>query len=215
MAVLGVTLISAHSPQAKGRVERRHGAFQNRLAKGMRLKQITTLAAANPYLASEFLSALNEQFTVEAREKSDVHRVVRRSVNVDHVLCDPEDRVVQNDWTISWQNRHFQVSIEHQKLSLSKPRITVSKRWDGTIRLTYRDRPLKWVELTERPARQRSQPKGEPASPQPPTSREPTLLEGETRPGNTPLLAGAGSHLTGSHRSPARCEPAPAKTPRM
>ena len=64
-------------------MERRQGVFQNRRVKGLRLQTISTLAAANESLASEFLSALNEHFTVEAREKSDVHRPVRRGVNLD------------------------------------------------------------------------------------------------------------------------------------
>ena len=105
MGILKVKLICAHSPQAKGRVERRHGVFQDRLVKGMRLKRISTLEAANRYLDDEFLSALNEQFNVEAREKSDVHRRIPRGIKLDHVLCFQEERVVQNDWTISWQNR--------------------------------------------------------------------------------------------------------------
>ena len=68
MDELGVELILAHSPQAKGRVERRHGVFQDRLVKGMRLKKINTLEAANQYLEAEFLGELNARFTVAARE---------------------------------------------------------------------------------------------------------------------------------------------------
>ena len=158
MAKLNVKLICAHSPQAKGRVERRHGVFQNRLVKGMRLKKISTLEGANRYLDEEFLSAMNEQFSVEAREQTDVHRRVPQGTKLDHVLCFEEERVVQNDWTISWQNRHFQLREQHRKLSLSKKRIMVSERLDGTLRMTYRNRELLWDELTERPTRQRTKP---------------------------------------------------------
>lgn len=158
MDELGVKLILAHSPQAKGRVERRHGVFQDRLVKGMRLKKISTLEAANTYLEEEFLGELNDQFTKEAREKADVHRCVRRGVKLAHVLSYQEDRVVQNDWTISWCNRYFQLAEEHHKLSLAKKRIVVSELLDGTIRLEYRGRELKWVELTERPSRKRTKP---------------------------------------------------------
>ena len=158
MAKLNVKLIRAHSPQAKGRVERRHGVFQNRLVKGMRLKKISTLETANRYLDEEFLTSLNEQFSVEAREKSDVHRRVPQGIKLDHVLCFQEERVVQNDWTISWQNRHFQVCEQHRNLSLSKKRIMVSELLDGTLRMTYRNRELTWAELTERPTRQKAKP---------------------------------------------------------
>ena len=158
MAKLNVTLIRAHSPQAKGRVERRHGVFQNRLVKGMRLKKISTLDAANRYLDEEFLFGLNEQFSVEPREKSDVHRRVPQGIKLDQVLCFQEERVVQNDWTISWQNRHFQLSEQHRKLSLSKKRIMVSELLDGTLRMTYCNRELMWEELAERPTRQKAKP---------------------------------------------------------
>ena len=151
-------MILAHSPQAKGRVERRHGVFQDRLVKGMRLKKISTLEGANKYLNEEFLGELNERFTVPAREKADVHRCVRRGLKLAHVLSYQEERVVQNDWTVSWCNRHFQLAEEHQKLSLAKKRIVVSELLDGTIRLVYRGRELTWVELTERPGRKGSKP---------------------------------------------------------
>lgn len=158
MDELDVKLILAHSPQAKGRVERRHGVFQDRLVKGMRLKKISTLDAGNRYLKEEFLCELNERFTVAAREKADVHRCIPRGVKLAHVLSYQETRVVQNDWTVSWCNRYFQLAEEHHKLSLAKKRIVVSELLDGTIRLAYRGRELKWVELPERPSRKRPKP---------------------------------------------------------
>jgi hypothetical protein len=158
MEELGVELILAHSPQAKGRVERRHGVFQDRLVKVMRLKKISGLAAANQFLDEEYLDELNDRFTVPAREKGDVHRRVERGVNLEHVLSFQEQRVVQNDWTVSWCNRHFQLDEEHHKLSLARKRIDVCELLDGTILLKYRGRVLKWVELTERPRRKRSRP---------------------------------------------------------
>jgi len=160
MAELEVELILAHSPQAKGRVERRHGVFQDRLVKAMRLKKISTLEAANKYLNEEFLDELNERFTVPAREQADVHRRVGRGVKLEHVLSYQEERVVQNDWTVSWCNRYFQLSAEHHKLSLAKKRIVVSELLDGTIRLTYRGRELTWSELTTRPSRTSPKPGG-------------------------------------------------------
>ena len=133
----------------------------------MRLKKISTLEAANRYLDEEFLAALNEQFSVEAREKSDVHRRVSQGINLDHVLCFQEERVVQNDWTISWQNRHFQFGEQRRKLSLSKKRIMVSELLDGTIRITYRNRELAWTELAQRPTRQKVKPVADGASKKP------------------------------------------------
>lgn len=153
MQELGVELILAHSPQAKGRVERRHGVFQDRFVKALRLRKIDTLEAANEYLEGEFLDELNERFHVEARSTTDLHRSVPRGVKLEHVLSYQEQRVVQNDWTVSWRNRFFQLDAQHQKLSLARKKILVSELLDGTIRLTHRGRDLTWIELPARPAR--------------------------------------------------------------
>lgn len=153
MKTLGVELVLANSPQAKGRVERRHGVFQDRLVKALRLKNISTLELANAYLDSTFLEELNTQFHVEARLSADVHRAVPRNIRLEHVLCYQEERAVQNDWTVSWCNRILQLSERHQKLALARKKILVSELLDGTLRLTYQGRELTWKELTARPPR--------------------------------------------------------------
>jgi transposase len=151
MRELEVELILARSPQAKGRVERRHGVFQDRFVKALRLKKIDTLEGANDYLASEFLEELNERFSVAARSAANLHRPIARGVKLEHVLSYQEERVVQNDWTVSWCNRIFQLDERHQKLSLARKKILVSELLDGTIRLTSRGESLRWIELPERP----------------------------------------------------------------
>ncbi len=165
MRELGVELILAHSPQAKGRVERRHGVFQDRFIKALRLQQINTLESANSYLESQYLDELNEQFHVVARSSVNLHRPLPRGLNLNHVLCYQEPRVVQNDWTVSWCNRIFQLGPEHQKLSLARKKILVSELLDGTIRLTSGARSLSWKEVSARP------PKGTP-KPKPPASNK-------------------------------------------
>jgi hypothetical protein len=155
MRTLGVELILANSPQAKGRVERRHGVFQDRLVKAMRLKELATVEAANTYLDEEFLDELNARFHVEARSPTNVHRSVPRGIRLEHVLCYQEERVVQNDWTVSWCNRVLQLGVRHQKLALARKKIMVSELLDGTLRLTYGVRVLEWRELLERPTRPR------------------------------------------------------------
>ncbi len=159
MQVLGVELILAHSAQATGRVERRHGVFQDRFVKALRLQQISTLESANSFLEHEYLDELNEQFHVVARSPANLHRLIPRSMKLDHVLCFQEQRVVQNDWTISWCNRIFQLSAEHQKLSLPRKKIMVSELLDGTIRLTFGTRVLTWAEVSTRPSRTKQDPK--------------------------------------------------------
>lgn len=160
MQELGVELKLAHSPQAKGRVERRHAVFQDRFVKALRLKHVNTLEAANAYLDEEFLDELNARFHVEARSKIDLHRRVPRGVNLAHVLSFQEQRVVQNDWTVSWCNRIFQLHAPHQTLVLARKAILVSELLDGTIRLTHRGRELSCHELPERPAAAKTKPPG-------------------------------------------------------
>lgn len=155
METLDVELICAHSPQAKGRVERRHGVLQDRLLKALRLKKIKTLEAANQFLDDEFLDDLNERFHAEARSPTDLHRSVPRGVTLEHVLCYQEERQVQNDWTVSWCSRILQLAQKHQRLRLAKKKIVVSELLNGTLRLTFRNETLEWKELSERPARQR------------------------------------------------------------
>ena len=151
MKTLQVELILANSPQAKGRVERRHGVLQDRLVKALRLKKISTLEAGNKFLEESFLDELNDRFHVEARSPTNVHRKVPRELKLKHVLCQQEQRQVQNDWTISWRNRILQLAERHQKLALARKQIVVSELLDGTLRLTYQDRELEWRELPQRP----------------------------------------------------------------
>ena len=153
MQELDMELILAHSPQAKGRVERRNAVFQDRLVKALRLKGISDLEGANAFLDEEFLADLNEKFNVPARAQSDLHRRVPRHVKLERVLSFQEERVVQNDWTIRWRNRWFQLTKENQKLALVKRKWTVCEQLDGTVLLLLGKRALAWEELPERPVR--------------------------------------------------------------
>jgi hypothetical protein len=153
MKTLAVDLILANSPQAKGRVERRNGVFQDRLVKALRLAQIATLEEANRHLEQVFLPALNRRFTVRARERGDLHRPIPAGLALKEILCWEEPRVVQNDWTIRWRNRFFQIAACHQGLNLAGRCVVVRERLDGSVALVYRDHCLTFRELTARPAK--------------------------------------------------------------
>jgi len=150
---LDVKLILAHSPQAKGRVERRHGVLQDRLVKALRLKNISTLEAANTFLVETFLQPFNEQFQYAAAKPADLHRSVPRTIRLEQVFSFQEQRLVRNDWTISWRNRCFQLTEANQRLALVKRRILVCEHLDGSIHLRFGNRELPWLELPERPSR--------------------------------------------------------------
>jgi transposase len=175
MKELEVGLILARSPQAKGRVERRHGVFQDRFVKALRLQKISTLEAGNQYLEEEFLDELNERFHVEARSPTDLHRSVPRGVKLEYVLSYQEQRVVQNDWTVSWCNRIFQIHESHRKLILARKKILVSELLNGQIRLTHRGQELSWKELPARPSSSKPNPPktGVPKAPYKPAETHP------------------------------------------
>ncbi len=157
MAELGVELICAHSPQAKGRVERRNGVLQDRLVKALRLEGISDLESANGYLEKSFLAELNQRFAVVAKQRSDLHRPVPRGVELRRVLVFQEERLVQNDWTVRWRNRWFQLTAANGRRSVVGKRVQVCEELDGTIRVVYCGHDLEWRELPERPERARAQ----------------------------------------------------------
>jgi len=172
---LDVKLILAHSPQAKGRVERRHGVLQDRLVKALRRRQISTLETANDFLNETFLEPFNEQFQYPAAKPADLHRSVPRGIRLNHILSFQEQRVVRNDWTANWCNRCFQLTECNQRLALVGRRILVCQHLDGSIHLWFRNRELPWLELPERPRRPKAVPKKKsvPTKPKKPAKNHP------------------------------------------
>jgi molybdenum-dependent DNA-binding transcriptional regulator ModE len=153
MQELGVKLSLAHSPQAKGRVERRHAVFQDRLIKALRLRGINDLAGANRFLEQHFLPDLQRRFVVAAQSKADLHRRVPRGVRLERVLAYHETRVVQNDWTVQWRGRWLQIGERERSAGLARRRVLVVEQLDGRIELVHGGRSLSWQELPERPRR--------------------------------------------------------------
>jgi transposase len=151
MEQLGVELILANSPQAKGRVERRNGLLQDRLVKELRLAGIRDIEAANVFLRKTFLPGLNTRFRVEPRSAVDAHH--RCELNLKEVLSWEETRVVGRDWTVAWNARWFQIEAEHECLSLVGKKITVRELRDGSLQLVSQGRKLRWKELPARPQR--------------------------------------------------------------
>ena len=172
MKHLGVAIITAHSPQAKGRVERRHGVLQDRLVKELRLVGSATLAAANRYLEDTFLPDLNARFTVPPAAAVDLHRRLPRGVRLDEVLCWEEPRVVARDWTVRFHGHYCQIDRRHVGLSLVGQRVVVRTLLDGRRQLLYRGQKLVHRQL--------------PARPQPPTAPVITRQQ-NTAPANRPV----------------------------
>jgi transposase len=152
MKELSVDLIRAHSPQAKGRVERMNATLQDRLVKEMRLRDISSIGQANALLEAKFLDDLNGRYAVKAARDQDLHRAVDAAVAVEEVLCVAEQRVVGNDWCVRWRGRWLQVDARHAVLNLPGRKVAVKQRGDGVLLVLRGEQRLTFTELKARPA---------------------------------------------------------------
>ena len=142
LAELGIEWIPAHSPQAKGRVERCFGTLQDRLVKGLRLAGADTLAQANAYLEREFLPAWEGRFTVAPANPTDAHRRLGRAHDLAAILSVVEARVVTNDYTLRYQGKSYQIARADLGGGLRGAKVRVEKRLDGTVAVRFRGRYL-------------------------------------------------------------------------
>lgn len=149
MELLGVQMIYAKSPQAKGRVERTNRTLQDRLVKAMRLKKISTIAEANDFLDEEFLDEFNAQFA-HPEDLRDVHRLLK-GYDVENIFCFQQERIVRNDYTIQFERRFIQL-LDAQK-GLPGPRsVVILRQWlDGSLHVFYRMKELDFKFLEEKP----------------------------------------------------------------
>ena len=171
---LGIDYIPAGSPQAKGRVERSFQTDQDRLVKELRLRGISTIEAANAYLEAEYVPMLNRRFTVPASSSVDAHRPIR-GYDLAAILSIQTVRTVANDYTVRHGGRRYQVERRSITGGLRGGRVIVEERMDGSMRLRFRGRYLRWHELASSapnpPTRQRR--RGAGASTPPPVAPAP------------------------------------------
>lgn len=138
---LGITLIAAYSPEARGRSERVFRTLQDRLPKELALAGITDLAAANRYLLTEFLSAYNRRFAVPAPESGTAF-VPWIGTNLADILCVQEDRVVANDNTVRYQGLSLQIPPDPHRFHYVKVTVRVHEYPDGTLAIFHGPRCL-------------------------------------------------------------------------
>ena len=148
---LGVEVRHAHSPQAKGRIERLFRTFQDRVIKEMRLRGIKTIEEGNKFL-EEYLPLYNKRFSVRPREKEDVHRPLPRGIDLNAVLCIKTQRTLRNDFTVAHNHKLYQIE-EATKAS----KVIVQDRMDGSMRITYQGQVLRFKEIKERPMKENKQ----------------------------------------------------------
>ncbi len=141
---LGVEVIHALSPQAKGRIERLFGVLQDRLVKEMRLEGITTKEQANAFL-KEYLPRYNERFGVCPANEADAHVTLPSQVDLNRYLCIKTERTIRKDNTIALDGRLYQIQEQGGK------KVVVEERLDGSMLVISKGASLKYKEITERP----------------------------------------------------------------
>ncbi len=149
---LGVDVIHAHSPQAKGRIERLFRTFQDRVVKEMRLKGISSIEEANKFL-QEYLPEYNRRFSVKPQKEDNFHREIPRGLNLDRILCIKTERTLRNDFTISHNGKLYQIMDR-----TNAKKVQVEERINGTMVMTYENNRLRFKEITERPEKEQKKP---------------------------------------------------------
>jgi transposase len=139
LAELGIVWIPAHSPQAKGRVERQFLTAQDRLVKGMRVAGVRTLEEANAYLENEFLPWWNETLAVTPAIADDAHRPLGKEHDLAAILSHVERRQVTNDYTIRWDGKFYQIDRRDVRPGMRKEWVRVEQRLDGALAVRYQD----------------------------------------------------------------------------
>ncbi len=142
---LGIELIHANTPQAKGRVERLFGTLQDRLVKEMRLKNISDIETANNFL-KEYLPVFNSRFNVIPFDNTNVNIKIDKTVNLDDYLCIKQERTVKNDNTVSYNSKLYQ--LEH---GVRAKKATIEEYIDGAMSIKYNGVSLKYEEIIKRP----------------------------------------------------------------
>lgn len=153
MGELGVELILARSPQAKGRVERMNGTLQDRLVKALRRAGVSDLAAANVFLEEKFLAEFNARFSKPAADPANAHRPLTAEVDLDRILSVRERRQVQHDWTVRWHNRFLQLPPEAAAVVRPGQQVEVCQHANGQLRIFSGAQEWAWVEAGERSSR--------------------------------------------------------------
>jgi len=153
MEELGIEVIWANSPQAKGRVERSFETHQDRLVKELRLAGISEPVSANHFLLKTYLPKHNARYALPPREVLDAHRPLLGGHKLDRILSKRVARTVRNDFTVQYKTRFLQILAGKPNRVRPKDRVFVETRLDGTTHLLWKERYLPFKSLENRPYR--------------------------------------------------------------
>ena len=156
MNQLGVKVIHANSPQAKGRVEKMNGTLQRRLVKEMRLNKINTIDEANKFLKEIFIPKFNKQFAVVPTKSNNLHRQLNTDEknNLDKILSIQHERKINNDYTIRFENNYFQLAETQPTTVYKKDTLIVEEHLNGEIKISIGKYYLNYFRLPERPKKE-------------------------------------------------------------
>ena len=163
---LGIVWIPAHSPQAKGRVERQFQTAQDRLVKGMRVAGVRTLEQANEYLEKEYLPWWNKTLVVPPANHTDAHRPLGKEHDLAAILSHVEQRQVTNDYTIRWDGKFYQIDRRDVRTGMRKANVRVEQRLDGTLAVRFQQQYVR-VRRCAQPVRELQPPKSTAVKPKP------------------------------------------------
>jgi len=145
-ATLGIRIIPASSPQAKGRIERNHGTQQDRLVKKLRRKGIAAIETANTFLETEYWADHNARFAQAPASSDDFHVARPRGLRLDTVFRLEEARTVSNDWVVRYDNRLFQLERQSSQAP-ARSTVRVCEDAAGRVEIRYRDHVMRATEI--------------------------------------------------------------------
>ncbi len=151
---LGIELIAANSPQAKGRVERVHGTHQDRLVKKLRRQKIASHAEANAYLQGAYLGEHNRRFARVPARPEDYHRRAPGATEWEKIFRLESERVISDDWVVRYENRFFQLEPRSEHYAPARGKVVVCEWPEGRVEIEYRGHRVPWREIPA-PARPR------------------------------------------------------------
>jgi len=152
MNQVGVSLISANSPEAKGRVERMNSTLQDRLVKEMRLANISTIKDANKFLKT-YIPKFNKQFSVIPKKQANLHKLVNQEMKkkLPKIFSIQSQRKINNDYTIMFKNQFFQLEERQPVTVFKKDILTIEEHLNGEIKISLKDKYLNYIVLPKRP----------------------------------------------------------------
>jgi transposase len=152
-AKLGIGIIAANSPQAKGRVERNHGTHQDRLIKKLRRKNISSYEAANQFLAETYLPEHNRSYRRAAASEEDFHRAKPSLRRLEEIFCLEQERRLSKDWVVRYGGRFLQIERDSYHHAPAQAKVVVQEWEKGKLEIRYRGRKIAWKEIRALPER--------------------------------------------------------------